>query len=246
MTVRIPESGAEPPYVSKIDRRTAIAWVGAASVGAAGVLGAAAVSRRSRAPVQEKALGYGVDPKLTEPSAPWPRLMTPLQLQTTALLCDHVLPASGGHPSAREVGVPDFMDEWVSAPYPEQLADRGLILKGLDALEGAARRRGSTLAALPPGFREALFQGVGAPPPVELSGRAETLARLLAGPVYDGLTARARFYRRFRLLTAGAYYTTEAGFKDIGYLGNVALQSYPGVSDEVKAILDQRLKALRV
>ena len=42
----------------------------------------------------------------------------------------------------------------------------------------------------------------------------------------------------------GAYYTTEAGFKDIGYIGNVARPDDPGPSDEVKAHLERAFKQL--
>ena len=52
------------------------------------------------------------------------------------------------------------------------------------------------------------------------------------------------FFRRFRYLVIGAYYTTEAGFKDIGYIGNVSRPSDPGPSDEVKAVLERELAKL--
>ena len=50
--------------------------------------------------------------------------------------------------------------------------------------------------------------------------------------------------KRFRRLTIGAYYTTDVGSKAIGYIGNVAMASYPGPSDAVKAVLDRELKKL--
>jgi hypothetical protein len=65
----------------------------------------------------------------------------------------------------------------------------------------------------------------------------------LSGP---GMAAAHSFFRRIRSLTVGAYYTTEIGFKEIGYIGNVALDSYPGPSDEVKAVLDNELKKLGI
>ena len=52
------------------------------------------------------------------------------------------------------------------------------------------------------------------------------------------------FWKKFRSLTIGAYYTTEAGFKDIGYIGNVARTVDPGPSAEVKAVLEAQLKKL--
>lgn len=55
----------------------------------------------------------------------------------------------------------------------------------------------------------------------------------MAATEYDAIIAR------IRRLTIGAYYTTEAGFRDIGYIGNVAMESYPGPSSEVLAALDR-------
>ena len=43
-------------------------------------------------------------------------------------------------------------------------------------------------------------------------------------------SAAARFFARYRDLTAGGFYTTPEGMKDIGYTGNVQLASYPGPS----------------
>lgn len=194
----------DKPYVSRIDRRTAIAWIGA--VGAATGAG---VVVSGCAPGEKPAKGYGTDPKLAKPEpAPWPRLLSKKELQATAILCDFILPASGTAPAATAVGVPDFIDEWVSAPYPDQLKDRPIIRDGLKPLirvMGDAEKRTAWLAALPKAADE---------------------------------TSKT-FFRRFRYLVVGAYYTTEAGFKDIGYIGNQSRASDPGPSAEVKAALAQ-------
>ena len=38
----------------------------------------------------------------------------------------------------------------------------------------------------------------------------------------------SRFFTRFRNLTAGGFYTTPQGTKDIGYIGNVPLEKFEG------------------
>ena len=38
----------------------------------------------------------------------------------------------------------------------------------------------------------------------------------------------ARFFAKFRDLTAGGFYTTPVGMKDIGYVGNVPLEKFEG------------------
>jgi hypothetical protein len=202
------------PYVSKIDRRTALAWIGV--VGAATAVGAGVVVYGPKMGGERITRGYGTDPKLTKPeAAPWSRIMIPGQLQTAAILADFILPASGAAPSAGTLGVPDFIDEWVSAPYPDQVKDQPIIMNGLNALGGkvlkaSAPERAAALAALPAS----------------------------ADP------ATRAFWKKFRHLTIGAYYTTEAGFKDIGYIGNVARTSDPGPSAEVRAVLERELKTL--
>ena len=208
MTDPTPQDGA-PRYVSKIDRRTTLTWIGV--VGAAtAAAGAGVVIYGPKLGGKTEAKGYGTDPKLNPPiKAHWPRIMKDTQLQVAALVADHILPASGAAPSASSLGVPDFIDEWVSAPYPDQLKDRAIILKGLDDLGARFLKADAT-------------------------ERAAKLAALPGSP----------FFKRFRALTVGAYYTTEAGFKDIGYIGNVARTSDPGPSDEVKTVLEQRLKGL--
>jgi hypothetical protein len=203
-------SDEAPKYVSKIDRRTALTWIGV--VGAAAAAAGAGVviyNHRGGGPKAE-AKGYGTDPKLNPPvKAAWPRILTKDQLQTAAILADYILPASGTAPSASSLGVPDFVDEWVSAPYPDQVKDRPLIVDGLNALG----------------------------PKVLKADAAARTAAMAALPGSD-------FFKKFRALTVGAYYTTEAGFKDLGYIGNVARASDPGPSEEVKAVLEAQFKKL--
>ena len=128
------------PYVSKIDRRTALAWIGV--VGAATAVGAGVVVYGPKMGGERITRGYGTDPKLTKPEkAPWSRIMIAEQLQTAAILADFILPASGAAPSASSLGIPDFVDEWVSAPYPDQVKDRPVVMNGLNAL-GAKRAEG--------------------------------------------------------------------------------------------------------
>lgn len=197
---------APQPYVRKIGRRTALTWIGV--VGAATAVGAGVVVYGPKVGGQPQAKGYGADPKLVTPEkAPWPRLLSDEELQAAAILADFILPASGAAPAASALGIPDFIDEWISAPYPDQLKDRPLIRDGLKALaKKKAADRPAAIAAL----------------------------RTEGDP----------FFKRFRALTIGAYYTTEEGFKDIGYIGNVAREADEGPSAEVKAALDVQLKKL--
>jgi hypothetical protein len=215
-----PPEAPQPLYEPQVDRRTAIAWV--AAVGAA--LGGTGVVVWGNGRKQPSRRGYGTDPKLVKPEpAPWSRIMTREQLQAAAILADFILPASGGAPAASALGVPDFIDEWVSAPYPDQVKDRPIVLDGLNDLSWQAQRRFGVgfLAATP-------------------AQRSEIMAGL---PTSSKPAAKA-FFKKVRNLVVGAYYTTPAGFKDIGYIGNVARQADPGPSPEVLAVIEAQLKKL--
>ncbi len=217
-----PQTHDDQDYVSKVDRRTALAWVGV--VGAALAGGAGVVVYGQGHEPRREAKGYGTDPKLTVPEkAPWPRIMTHEQLQAAALLGDWILPASGAAPAASALGVPDFIDEWVSAPYPDQVRDRAIVLNGIEALRLASQRK----------------HGV----PFERASAGQRLALMQDLPKTE--TGKA-FFLKLRRLVVGAYYTTPAGFKDIGYIGNVARAKDPGPSDEVKAHVQNALQQLKL
>ena len=85
--------------------------------------------------------GYGTDPNMISPTAPWPRTLSAAQLDQVAVLSDIICPRDERGPSATEVGVPDVIDEWVSAPYSSQHRDRVQILNGLQWLDEEAGRR---------------------------------------------------------------------------------------------------------
>src|SRR6185503_16323844 len=118
----------------RMDRREAIQWM----VAATATVSALNYSSSGAATAPP---GIGTDPNLLEPIVPWPRTLTRDQLRTVTALCDVIIPEDGKSPSASAVGVPDFLDEWVSAPYPEQQSDRKQILEGLAWLNAQSRKR---------------------------------------------------------------------------------------------------------
>ena len=67
----------------------------------------------------------------------------------------------------------------------------------------------------------------------------------IASGTAPGLAGQSEFFRRFRWLAAGAFYTTEEGMADVGYIGNTPIAGeYPGPSDEAMAHLAGVLKQL--
>lgn len=222
----------ESPGRARVDRRTTIKWL------AATMLAANAGCGTHRRFVGEEipplpspkappavAGGYSGDPDLLNPVVPWPRIMTGAELAIAARLGDLVLPADAKSPAASALGVPDFIDEWVSAPYPQQLRDREIIIEGLEWLDGEAHARFG-----------ASFVSVG-------DNEAATLLDAVATAGQPGSRAPGDFFDRFRYLAVGAFYTTAEGMADVGYIGNVAITGkYPGPSD---AAMEHLLGVLR-
>ncbi|MEI6105952.1 MAG: gluconate 2-dehydrogenase subunit 3 family protein [Opitutae bacterium] len=207
------------PLSPRPDRRTAIKWMLTAA--------ASTTLLRNFAPAATPATaaavtgpGYGTDPVLAhtyKPGDVWPLTMTEAQRHTAAALCAVIIPADATSPSAAQLGVYDFIDEWISAPYPDQALDRPIILDGLGWLDAEARRRyGRDFAVLAAAEQAAICDDICA-----------------VGKAAPPHAAAATFFARFRDLTAGGFYTTPEGMKDIGYVGNVPLATFDGPPPEV-------------
>ena len=166
------------------------------------------------------AKGYGVDPNLLKTYKPgdlWPLVLNRTQLRTAAALCDVIIPAEGGTPSASALRVHDFINEWVSAPYPAHERDRATIVAGLGWMdEESARRFKAPFHKLSTTQQHAICDDICYEPKATAPFRSA-----------------AAFFRRYRDLTAGGFYTTPAGMKDIGYVGNVAMPVFTGPPREV-------------
>src|SRR5450631_2440179 len=117
----------------RLDRRTAIKWMLTASAVAAVTDRHLLFAGQPQA-AAPAAKGYGTDPLLNKEYKPgdfWLLTMTDAQRRTAAALCAVIIPAEGSVPSAADLGVHDFIDEWISSPYPDQKGDREIVLKGL-------------------------------------------------------------------------------------------------------------------
>ena len=197
----------------RMDRRTAIKWMLTAATAAA------LLERDTLAadPATPAAKGYGPDPDLLKDYKPgdlWPLTFTETQRATAAALCDVIIPADSKSPSASSVGVHDFIDEWISAPYPDQAADRKPILDGLAWLDAESQRRfQNDFVNLIASQQTALCTDIAYAPK--------------AKPEFK---TAAQFFNKFRDLTSGGFYTTPVGMKDIGYVGNVPIATFEGAT----------------
>ena len=209
-----------------MDRRTSIKWVLAVSASwplLRARAGSAAEAAPAEAAPAEPLLalkGYGTDPDLLKtyhPGAVWPLTLTAPQRQLAGVLSDLIIPADEHSGSASSVGVVDFIDEWVSAPYPDCRRDRPLVLAGFGWLDAeAARRFGKGFAALDPGQRTGICDDI--------------CDAARAGPARRDA---ARFFAVYRDLTAAGFYSTPVGREDLGYVGNVPLKGFDGPPAEL-------------
>jgi Gluconate 2-dehydrogenase subunit 3 len=198
-----------------MDRRTSLKWVVAAAASLPFLNSTAfgAGARRMRATGNNK--GVGSDPKLIHEYRPgelWSLTFTPQQREVARVLSDMIIPADANSPSASAVGVIDFLDEWVSAPYDDQQHDRMLILDGFVWLGREAAKRFSK--------------------PFEFLGDAQR--KLICDDICFVASAKpqfvsaAKFFARYRDLTAGGFYTTPQGRRDLQYVGNVPMTRFEG------------------
>jgi hypothetical protein len=203
-----------------MDRRTTIKWVLAAASGIplGGIV-------RLRAEVgatggRAESMQYGTDPNLQSfyhPGDLWPLTFTATQKKQASILCDTIIPADASSPSASQVGVVDFLDEWISAPYSLQRQDRVVVLDGLGWLDAeASRRYSSPLLELATDQLHALCDDICYLPKTR-----------------PDLLEAAKFFARYRDLTTGGFYTTPPGREDLRYVGNTPLPRFDGPPPEV-------------
>ena len=63
------------------------------------------------------------DPDLVNPVVPWKLTLGESERATLRALCDLILPGDERLPAASALGAPDFIDEWVSAPFDKMRVD---------------------------------------------------------------------------------------------------------------------------
>jgi hypothetical protein len=221
--------------MTEISRRVTLAWIVAASAGAfaprasyaAGVEPPASWSNAAIPPVT--ATGYGHDPDLKVAAVPWPLTLNPQQRAMLRVVADLMLPADARSPSGGTLPLDVFMDEWISAPYPQQQQDRAVIVPGFAWLDAEAGRRFSVdFTSASEAQRRAIFDAIA-----------------FRDKITPGYEQAAQFFARLRALMLVAYYTLPEGMADIGYLGNKPLPGdYPGPTPEAMAHLNASLVKL--
>ncbi|WP_404335519.1 gluconate 2-dehydrogenase subunit 3 family protein [Sphingomonas sp. MMS12-HWE2-04] len=172
-------------------------------------------------PPPPPAQGYGRDPDLTAPKVPWPLTLSKAQRATTDLLGDLILPADARSPGAGTLGVGAFVDEWISAPYPTQRADRARVIGGLVWLDAQSRA-----------LHRAPFDAITPPQ------RAMMLDALTVAAPAAKLAVPVAFMDTLRYLFVLGFYSLPEGKADMGFIGDQPIAGdYPGPSREALAHL---------
>ena len=197
-----------------VDRRAALKWM----------LALAAVSAIDFSASDAGAAGPAgtlTDPDLLHPAVLWDRVLTEDEVKTVSVLCDVILPEDDHSPSASQLGVQDFINEWVSAPYPDQRDDLKIVRDGLVWLDAEAKRRFSKeFEELESGEKLQICDDIAFAPK--------------AKPAFK---EAAQFFARVRDLAMSAFYTTKEGMKDLQYVGNTPISAFRGPPPEVLARL---------
>ncbi|MBL9146144.1 MAG: gluconate 2-dehydrogenase subunit 3 family protein [Verrucomicrobiaceae bacterium] len=201
-----------------MNRRHALKWLTGSAAGAATAPIIAAPGATEPAPPAFPARFTFHDPDFSKPiTGPWERLLTESELSTTKVLADIILPKDEHGPAASEIGVHDFINEWISAPYPDQREDCEVVRGGLAWINTESFRR---------------F----AKPFAELSHEQQIsiideIAAVDAKPEH---AIGAAFFKEFRHLCLGGYYTHSSTWQQLGYVGNISVGGpYPGVPQEI-------------
>jgi hypothetical protein len=221
--------------MTEISRRVTLAWIAAASAGAFAPGASQAAESGPPAPWSDAVVppaaapGYGQDPDLNAVAVPWPLTLDPHQRAILRLAADLMLPADARSPSGGTLPLDAFLDEWISAPYPQQRQDRDLIVPGLAWLDAETGRRfGQDFVSAGDAQRRGVFDAIA-----------------FRDKVQPGYEQPAQFFARLRGLMLAGFYSLPEGMADLGYLGNKPqLGDYPGPTPEAMANLNASLAQL--
>jgi gluconate 2-dehydrogenase gamma chain len=154
--------------------------------------------------------GDAWDPDLINIKKDPRRLLTQAEMATLGALADVIIPADAKSPSATAVGAHHYINEHVSAAGASYERDLIRVRGGVSWLNLESQKRFQrTFVRLTAARKTAICDDICYP-----AG---------AKPEFQ---AAARFFSLVRNLVATGFYTTDAGMKDVGYVGNVALPKW--------------------
>jgi hypothetical protein len=139
-----------------------------------------------------------------------PRYFNAHEYRTLTALCRAILPSDQKSPGAVEAGAPEFIDLLTSENLDFQRQLGGGIL-WLDA--ECTDRYGTTFLAIKPEQQTEIL---------------DLIAYRMNAAQDSRLSQPIQFFALLRNLTCDAYFTSEIGIRDLGYMGNTFVREFHG------------------
>jgi gluconate 2-dehydrogenase gamma chain len=159
-------------------------------------------------------------PSATEAAPYIPKFFTRHEWATVSMLADYIIPKDERSGSATDAKVPEYMD-WLMNDKEASLNSKTSMQGGLAWLDREASERfGKTFIGATDAQRRQILDDIAWPKKAkpELS---------------QGVT----FFNRFRDLTASGFFSSEMGYKDVKFVGNVFNPGWSGCPPEAMAKL---------
>lgn len=196
--------------MSEMNRRDALKLLGLAPLAASIGVAPAHLERVARKMEHLEATGA--------PSTP--AFFTPHEWSTVRLLVDYVIPRDERSGSATEAKVPEFMD-FLLSDKDATLQQKTAMQGGLAWLDNECQHRfGKSFVGASDAQRRQVLDDIAWP----AKARPE---------MHHGVL----FFSHFRDLTASGFFSTQMGWQDVQYKGNVALPAWNGCPPEALAKL---------
>jgi hypothetical protein len=149
-----------------------------------------------------------------------PQFFTEAEWQTVRMLADYIIPRDERSGSATDAKVPEYID-WLMADKEASESSRVAMRGGLGWLDiESSERFGKTFVNAADAQRRRILDDIAWPK----NARPEMV---------HGVT----FFNRFRDLTASGFFSSEMGYKDVGFVGNVFNPDWKGCPPEAMAKL---------
>ncbi len=154
-------------------------------------------------------------------AAPYvPKFFTAHEWKTVRMLVNYIIPADEHSGSATDAKVPEYMD-WLMADSETSLNSRTAMRGGLAWLDlQASERFGKAFVTATDAQQHQILDDIAWP----AKARSE-------------MSQGVAFFNRFRDLTASGFFSSEMGYKDVRFVGNVFNPNWNGCPPEAMAKL---------
>ncbi len=154
------------------------------------------------------------------PVAYAPAFFSPAEWQTVRVLVDYIIPRDSRSGSATDAKVPEYMD-WLMADKEASENTRVAMRGGLAWLDlECSERFGKTFVTAADAQRRQVLDDIAWPKKAK-----------------PELAHGVAFFNRFRDLTASGFFSSEMGYKDVKFVGNVFNPDWKGCPPEAMAKL---------